>query len=132
MAKNINDITEGEYIKGLYSGYTDPTEWNGTNPECKLCDKEIEQYSDFCEDHQECVICGENDECDCEEEWGNVSACCEAPFYEPGYPDNDICSSCKEHSQSSYDEALEDCNVQYAVDAVRNLTINQINKKKDE
>ena len=27
-----------------------------------------------------------------------VSNCCGAPFYEPGYPDNDICSSCKEHA----------------------------------
>tara|TARA_R100001530_G_scaffold63782_1_gene45850 strand:- start:258 stop:482 length:225 start_codon:yes stop_codon:yes gene_type:complete len=27
-----------------------------------------------------------------------VSNCCGASFYEPGWPDNDICSSCKEHA----------------------------------
>ena len=27
-----------------------------------------------------------------------VSNCCGASFYEPGYPDNDICSACKEHA----------------------------------
>ena len=28
-----------------------------------------------------------------------VSECCGATFYEPGYPDNDICSDCREHSE---------------------------------
>ena len=28
-----------------------------------------------------------------------VSNCCGAEFYEPGYPDNDICSACGEHSE---------------------------------
>jgi len=34
-------------------------------------------------------------------EWnnGSVSNCCEAPFAEPGYPDNDICSKCLEHAE---------------------------------
>ncbi len=27
-----------------------------------------------------------------------VSECCGAVFYEPGYPDNDICSACNEHA----------------------------------
>jgi|TARA_R100001530_G_scaffold3656_1_gene5339 hypothetical protein len=27
-----------------------------------------------------------------------VSNCCGAMFYEPGYPDSDICSACKEHA----------------------------------
>ena len=27
-----------------------------------------------------------------------VSNCCGAIFYEPGFPDNDICSSCNEHA----------------------------------
>ena len=27
------------------------------------------------------------------------SNCCGATFAEPGYPDNDICSSCKEHCE---------------------------------
>ena len=29
-----------------------------------------------------------------------VSECCGARFCEPGYPDNDMCSSCNEHSES--------------------------------
>ena len=33
-----------------------------------------------------------------------VSNCCGVPFYEPGYPDNDICSSCKEHADAVDDE----------------------------
>ena len=28
-----------------------------------------------------------------------VSECCGATFYEPGYPDNDICSDCREHAE---------------------------------
>ena len=24
--------------------------------------------------------------------------CCGAPFYNPGWPDNDMCTSCKEHA----------------------------------
>ena len=28
-----------------------------------------------------------------------VSNCCGATFYEPGYPDNDICSACREHAE---------------------------------
>jgi len=27
-----------------------------------------------------------------------TSNCCNATFFEPGWPDNDICSSCKEHA----------------------------------
>ncbi len=33
-----------------------------------------------------------------------LSECCGAPFYEPGWPDNDICSDCKEHSEPSITE----------------------------
>ena len=29
-----------------------------------------------------------------------VSNCCGALFYEPGWPDNDICSDCREHADS--------------------------------
>ena len=28
-----------------------------------------------------------------------LTNCCEAPFYEPGYPDSDICTACKEHAE---------------------------------
>jgi hypothetical protein len=30
-----------------------------------------------------------------------VTNCCGAPFYELGYPDNDICSACKEHADAA-------------------------------
>ena len=33
-----------------------------------------------------------------------VSNCCGAPFYEPGYPDSDICSACKEHADAVDEE----------------------------
>jgi len=29
-----------------------------------------------------------------------VSNCCGALFYEPGWPDNDLCSACKEHADA--------------------------------
>ena len=29
-----------------------------------------------------------------------ISNCCEAVFCEPGYPDNDMCSDCKEHAEA--------------------------------
>ena len=38
-----------------------------------------------------------------------VSNCCGAPFYEPGWPDNDICSACKEHA-----DAIEQAVFDYA------------------
>ena len=36
-----------------------------------------------------------------------VSNCCGAVFYEPGWPDNDMCSACKEHAdvvEEEYDD----------------------------
>ena len=33
-----------------------------------------------------------------------VSNCCGSPFYEPGWPDNDICSACKEHADAIEEE----------------------------
>tara|TARA_R100000458_G_scaffold31173_1_gene28578 strand:- start:736 stop:1065 length:330 start_codon:yes stop_codon:yes gene_type:complete len=104
-------ISEKDWIKATYQHCVDPTEWNGTNPSCKLCDKEIEYMDEYCEDHQACIMCGENDDCDCEEEWGNLSNCCEATFLPPGYPDNDICSACKEHSISAWEETEQICGI---------------------
>ena len=43
-----------------------PSDWNGINPNCKLCEKEIEKNDDYCEDHQRCFWCGDNDDCDCD------------------------------------------------------------------
>ena len=33
-----------------------------------------------------------------------VSNCCGAVFYEPGWPDNDICSCCREHADMANEE----------------------------
>ena len=33
-----------------------------------------------------------------------VSNCCGAVFYEPGWPDNDICSCCREHADMVNEE----------------------------
>ena len=32
------------------------------------------------------------------------SECCDAKYHDPGYPDNDICSDCKEHSEPFEEE----------------------------
>ena len=37
-----------------------------------------------------------------------VSSCCGVPFHEPGYPDNDLCSACKEHADVIDDELDEE------------------------
>ena len=36
-----------------------------------------------------------------------VSNCCGAVFYEPGWPDNDICSACREHADAVEEEGPE-------------------------
>jgi hypothetical protein len=47
------------------------------------------QYA-YSEGYKYCKVCeGET----------QPSACCGATFAFPGYPDNDICSECKEHSE---------------------------------
>lgn len=50
----------------------------------------------------------EQTECEECEELKNTSYCCGAGFYEPGWPDNDICSSCGEHSGEAKCEAHQD------------------------
>ena len=35
-----------------------------------------------------------------------LSDCCGAPFYEPGFPDNDICTECKEHADAIDDRYI--------------------------
>ena len=54
------------YIHTIITGgqYTDPTEWDGTNPNCLLCEKEIEFMDEYCEDHQRCDDCGEREVCE--------------------------------------------------------------------
>jgi len=36
-----------------------------------------------------------------------VSDCCGANFYEPGYPDIDICTECGEHAEPMKEEEEE-------------------------
>ena len=54
----------------------------------------------------------------------HVSSCCEAIFHDPGWPDNDICSKCKEHTDSyeyiceNCDESFEEPEVDYEMIAV--------------
>ena len=36
--------------------------------------------------------------------------CCGASFYEPGYPDNDICTACGEHASPMEEEEQDDTN----------------------
>ena len=53
----------------------------------------------------------------------HVSSCCEAIFHDPGWPDNDICSKCKEHTDSyeyiceNCDESFEEPEVDYEYNA---------------
>lgn len=81
-------FTDKQYIKALYQHCEDPTQYDGED--------NVYVYH--------CVICGET-ECDCEEEWGTVSNCCEKPM------DNNRCSHCGENCISSYQEALDMCGV---------------------
>ena len=37
-----------------------------------------------------------------------ISNCCEAPFNEPGYPDNDICSKCLEHAEPIDEDTMQE------------------------
>jgi len=107
----MTDFNYADWVEGTYQTCNDPTEWNGTNPKCAIdcCENEIAMHDDYCDDHQRCIMCGDNEDCICEKEWGNVSNCCEATFYEPGYPDNDICSACGEHSTSAWQDAVDNC-----------------------
>jgi len=44
---------------------------------------------------------------DIEDEEERLSVCCGAPAAEPGYPDSDLCSRCKEHSDFVTEKELE-------------------------
>ena len=41
--------------------------------------------------------------CDPSADDAYLSDCCGAPFFDPGFPDNDMCSECKEHSEPAKD-----------------------------
>jgi len=102
MAKNIN--FEG-WVKGTYGSSNDPTEFNGNNRSCNLCEKDAESMDEYCEDHQRCILCGDNDDCDCKEEQSQRSSCCDAKME----TDQKMCYKCKDHCSSIWEEAVESC-----------------------
>ena len=60
-------FNEDDYIKGIYSIYTDPREFDGNKVRCILCDNEAEDWDEVCEDHQICDDCSEyNLDCRCD------------------------------------------------------------------
>ena len=87
------------WIKGTRASYgNDPAEWDGNNTTCKLCDKDAENMDEYCEDHQRCIMCGDNDDCKCEEKWDNKSDCCEATI--KTIEDEIVCCSCNKTSST--------------------------------
>ena len=54
-------------INKLFGHPKDPSDWDGENTKCKLCDKAVEMNDEYCEDHQRCCDCGDNDYCECKE-----------------------------------------------------------------
>ena len=103
----MKDFNYADWATSTYQSCNDPSEWDGNNRKCNLCDKDAENMDEFCENHQRCIMFGDNEDCICEEEFSNVSNCCEAVYYDPSYPDNTICSACGEHSISAWDEARD-------------------------
>ena len=83
-----------------------PINWDGNNRKCKLCDKDAENMDEYCQDHQPCIMCNENDYCNCEDEWSNVSSCCEAKME----TDMKMCYKCKDHCDSVWETVSEQRN----------------------
>ena len=81
-----------------------PINWDGNNKKCKLCDKDAENMDEYCENHQRCYNCGDNEDCDCKEEMSQRSDCCGAKM------DSDIriCYSCKEHCDSVWETEVRE------------------------
>jgi hypothetical protein len=88
----------GDWVKGTYQNCDDPTEWNGKNPKCKLCDEDVDFGTEHCYDHKRCIFCGDH-ECECKEESSQVSYCCGAKW------DSDTmrCYHCKEWTENAWD-----------------------------
>tara|TARA_R100001244_G_scaffold106965_1_gene79324 strand:- start:46 stop:375 length:330 start_codon:yes stop_codon:yes gene_type:complete len=100
----INKEFFEDWVKGTRASHgDDPTEWDGNNRKCNLCEKDAENMDEYCEDHQPCIVCGENDDCECECELSLITACCESRFW----GETDICSECKEHADSAWADELE-------------------------
>jgi len=94
-----------DWKEGTYQASNDPIEFNGKNRTCNLCDKDAENMDEYCDNHQKCIMCGENDDCECEDEWSQRSACCGAKMD----TDQELCYECREHCESSWSSAVEDC-----------------------
>tara|TARA_R110000824_G_scaffold397267_2_gene599831 strand:+ start:4563 stop:4880 length:318 start_codon:yes stop_codon:yes gene_type:complete len=99
----MNGFNYEDWATATSQGYSDPTEWDGNNRKCNLCDKDAENMDEFCENHQPCIMCNDNEDCGCEDEWSNVSACCEARMD----TDQQLCYECKDHCCSVWDEARD-------------------------
>ena len=54
-------------IKKLFGFAQNPDESDEKNPSCELCDKESENYDEYCEDHQRCYYCAEREDCECKD-----------------------------------------------------------------
>jgi hypothetical protein len=101
----ITEFNYEDWAKATYQSCDDPTEFNGNNISCKLCDKDAENFDEYCENHQRCIVCGENNDCDCEEEMSQISDCCGARMD----TDQMLCYDCKDHCESAWDEARDNC-----------------------
>ena len=99
----MTDFNYADWVEGTYQSNNDPTEWNGKNRKCNLCDKDAENMDEYCENHQRCIMCGDNNDCECEEEWSQVSSCCEAKME----TDMKRCYKCTDYCSSVWEEAFE-------------------------
>jgi len=91
------------WVTATYQDLISPEIGRARIESCLLCDKDAETDDEYCEDHQRCIICGDNEDCECEEYWSERSNCCEAKM------DTDFqrCYQCKENCISSWDDAVE-------------------------
>tara|TARA_R110002096_G_scaffold92520_1_gene209122 strand:+ start:595 stop:867 length:273 start_codon:yes stop_codon:yes gene_type:complete len=86
-----------------YIDENNPAYFTGKNASCKLCDSDAINLDEYCEEHQKCYFCGDNDDCNCEEEMKLISWCCGAKID----TDRNLCYECKDNSQSAWSEHIE-------------------------
>ena len=60
-----------------------------------------------------------------------VSNCCGALFVEPGWPDNDLCSACKEHADAIDEEepSIMVVDMPSEIEEAKQRSINKIKKQ---
>ena len=93
------DFNFEQWVTGTYQDFISPEIGRARITTCLLCDKDSLSDDDYCENHQRCVICGDNDDCGCEEEFSKKSNCCEAKMD----TDLKICYECNEHCESAWE-----------------------------